>query len=1113
MKHFLRAASFGVASFSCFCSLNQSLHAQWAAFQECNGLAYFMFTSPPRIERYSITAQVWLAPIALPTTPTAFCADGDNVYVGLGQSAWKFDGDGGAAQHLADVSANVNAILSWNNLLYVVYSSFDQGRILSIDKASGAVITRAEGAFPMFLGASLSPTLGRLYGSPDTVSMLELRADGTFGQATTSPFIGGYLGMLQTFVFPGSDLVGDNVGTVYRGSDLSYQGSLGRSVESIAFRSDGTPVVLHGQTLFSYSATLRETGRFALDSQQALSISIHGDKVVVFDFASGRPGVRASLVPLASLVPPEPEPIPSWSGLALTPDGAFLDRDDTLYLVSREHRALFRWSARSREYMDGLSLADAPALVAYSPDTHRIYLAGEYGRLSEIKLAESLSERPFTVLPGRIQGLATAGEFIFVYHAIFAAGAYSLIDPEGTRLSYFDSANRSSEYVWSATERRMYLLTEDVSPRDLAFVGYSVAGEVNDLGDSPYHGEYEVRSPVRVRQDGGAAFVGPDHIYETHDLIHLRSLEIQVIDAAWVDSTLFTLRDSDGVSEIQRWSSNYTPIASTQLGGTPYRIWKVSEGLLVVTIERTRPRFTMLDSSLNVLFQSSLNFAPTGVVLEPSTMILNTLSPGAVAGILMARDPDADDSHEYTLLDSAGDRFRIEGHQLLVNARLIPYTTWPIIVRVTDAGGLSVDSAIEITVIEDLPPPPQGGITLKFESTGAARAKTNFLHESGFWIQSGPKPFLLVSASETNTIPHNGTGYLLHDEANQTLTIRHRLGEPFQMHSFRIAGTRPGPGAVIMTARMKDGYTSTFVAGFHGGVDGKGGLEDFQTYYSWFLGELEDLTLSGSGFALDDISIFVGSPLPTPRFWVQAVVPAAFEDPGLDLHGEPAVHDGLVGIWRLGDLSQFLTCQLSFGGTATYGADYSVVGYGYTNRALTFAPGQSTLLLTLLPTRDSVSDDRETVEVRIEPAPAYQVGTPDRAVVTVYEEPYDAWIVNRWWGIDPGSPYADPGADPDHNGYNNIAEFVLGVDDVLPTWMEKPRFYHQDGWMSIALRYSKLAPNCRYQLSSSRNLGNWTPLDIEPVVTPWSPTLDILYFTIPDIPSPSFIKVEINRAP
>jgi hypothetical protein len=48
---------------------------------------------------------------------------------------------------------------------------------------------------------------------------------------------------------------------------------------------------------------------------------------------------------------------------------------------------------------------------------------------------------------------------------------------------------------------------------------------------------------------------------------------------------------------------------------------------------------------------------------------------------------------------------------------------------------------------------------------------------------------------------------------------------------------------------------------------------------------------------------------------------------------------------------------------------------------------------------------------------------------------------------------------------------------------------------------------------SSMDLSNWTPLNIEPVVTPWSPTLDILYYTIPDITSPSFIKVEINRAP
>jgi hypothetical protein len=59
------------------------------------------------------------------------------------------------------------------------------------------------------------------------------------------------------------------------------------------------------------------------------------------------------------------------------------------------------------------------------------------------------------------------------------------------------------------------------------------------------------------------------------------------------------------------------------------------------------------------------NEAPTDISLDVTGIAENSPT-GTVIGNLSAADPDAGDTHTYTLLDNAGGRFAIDGTQLKV---------------------------------------------------------------------------------------------------------------------------------------------------------------------------------------------------------------------------------------------------------------------------------------------------------------------------------------------------------------------------------------------------------------------------------------------------------------
>ena len=104
------------------------------------------------------------------------------------------------------------------------------------------------------------------------------------------------------------------------------------------------------------------------------------------------------------------------------------------------------------------------------------------------------------------------------------------------------------------------------------------------------------------------------------------------------------------------------------------------------------------------------NEAPTDLTLAP-TAVSENQPAGTVVGTLSAVDPDAGDTHAFTLVTGTGasdnSSFSISGSSLRT-AAVLDYETTPtrsIRVRATDAGGLFVEKQLTITVTDVDDPP------------------------------------------------------------------------------------------------------------------------------------------------------------------------------------------------------------------------------------------------------------------------------------------------------------------------------------------------------------------------------------------------------------------------
>lgn len=626
--------------------------ADWQQSLRKGDIVYFLPEASPKIERYSLVTQQWLAPIALPTqhgTPTAFGLDDDGLYVAYGSAVKRYTVNGGLEIHILNANSPITEIFSDGNLLLLNRSDYMYARVTSINKVNNVVIDEFENYIDALAGASIAPGINKIFGrssgvSPSDITYASYNSDGMFLLGGDSPHHGDYPGASRTWVFPDEAKVVDDSGTVYSTGDLHYLNSFAGRIDDLAFLGTDVPIVLRDGRLIAYSNALLPTGSHAL-SFTAKSIEVFGTNVVVFwnDVTSSN-GIGVTLVPLALLNPPKPGQPVNPEGLSFTADEMFLDRNNILYLFSASHQSLFRWSVEDQRYLATIPLLGAPTFVGYSASNHAVYLAYPGGLIRTIDLtAPELSELPFANLPSSPMGLATAGAYVFAGDGSGAWMSHYTFAPNGAMISSKDWNYYSKEYIWSEANQKMYFFRDDTSPNDLhaeqinangiAYPGLA-PGALGSSSESPLHDSAGFTHPIRISPDGLIVVLGSGKIHNGSTLARLSSgLANTITDAAWLGGGLKTIRNINSVAQLQEWTGPAYGLGTVrQLPGTAQRLFSVrATNLLATCMQDGRPSFYVLDSSFNIVAPDDLA-APPGLVVSAVSANSVTLQWSDVAG-------------------------------------------------------------------------------------------------------------------------------------------------------------------------------------------------------------------------------------------------------------------------------------------------------------------------------------------------------------------------------------------------------------------------------------------------------------------------------------------------
>lgn len=582
-----------------------SAYGRWLQVQRLGDIVYFLFENPARIERFDLAAEGFLPALPLPRAPTGMTLHDSSIYVAFGRSVSRFSLAGVEEQPLFNTESDIRELFVAAGHLYAVIQGY--GKIVSYSLATGATGAALDFSYDLQAGFSYASLLGKVFAvsrgiSPADISSGTVEADGTFSSIKGSPYHGDYPVGQRTVLFPDQERVTDNSGTVYWTNDLTFAGSVS-GFDDIAFRSNGSLVVLRGGQLVAFDARLRETGRARL-SAGAHRLFLRGAHAYTF----APPQTSGSTttwekVALSAIVPPAPPAARDPRTVVFRPDAADMDRDGNLLLLDRLHRQLYRWSSAKHEFLPSIPLRGGANFFTYNRELHRVYLGYADQMVTEVRLDTDAREYEFTRAPAGLLGLASAGAFPMMIDASGAWCSYYLFTRDGVQTAWREWSYAASDYVWDPVRRRMYQFRDDTSPNDLLYTEVRADGTFGGQVDSPYHGDVRTRYPIRVSPNGDVILLGSGQLFSAHTLQQNNALANEADDAAWLNNRLYTVRYGTAGAEVQRWGGqNYLLDASASFSGYPLRLFTLATGrLLLLSVDGKRLVFRELDADLGLL--------------------------------------------------------------------------------------------------------------------------------------------------------------------------------------------------------------------------------------------------------------------------------------------------------------------------------------------------------------------------------------------------------------------------------------------------------------------------------------------------------------------------------
>jgi hypothetical protein len=268
-----------------------------------------------------------------------------------------------------------------------------------------------------------------------------------------------------------------------------------------------------------------------------------------------------------------------------------IDNSGVVYLFSPANQRVYRWSAAAQSHVNPLIVGrnpwlggTTPAIESYHAAHHRLYLGYQNGDITYIDLGDGPGEQLLNRLPEPVLGIADVGAFLMTQDNR-KEGTDSIFDANGTLRHSENNTHFSNTYEWAPVPGRLYQFRDDVSPNDILYrpVDQS-SGQIGTLVDSPYHGAFEIKPPIRVSPNGSNVLLGSGDIYDANSLVWLNRMPAGFADVRWTDTGGTVMLQANGTnSQVVRRDNNGDIAELVQFSGEPLAILPFGDDYVVVT--------------------------------------------------------------------------------------------------------------------------------------------------------------------------------------------------------------------------------------------------------------------------------------------------------------------------------------------------------------------------------------------------------------------------------------------------------------------------------------------------------------------------------------------------
>jgi hypothetical protein len=598
----------GTSSATCSVVLRNNttpVSGAWIGTARVLDLAFFAYANPARLEIYDLQTETWRPSVPLSSAPTALCEGADKLYYACTGALYSLDPTTLSSTLLtASLGSRATGLCYLNGKLvtYQNDGTYSGTRVVVLDAATAIPVANQPSFSTSYASSSLAPssTTNRVFTSSSNYSpnlnAITFDASGNYVSFSQSSEYSSQYSAQRVFVSKDGASVFYENGSVYSASTLSTAGTI-QAFRDLAFDSNGTPVTLNYSELRLHDLQLRYTGSIALDTF-ANALFLRDGKAYAFSY----PSAGAQAVVQVRKLQPDTERVADSinpEGIAFNPDFVGLDSDGVVLLFSRLKQHVFRWDPSTHAFADKhFPLHSTPQLVTLNPSLNRLFFSYGQGLIRQIDLGKpGTSDSFFAQVNSQVNALTGAGQFVLVNEPSSYWSSNDLFNAAGTRLARKDWSNSNQDYVWVPARNRLYQLPSATSWIEVRTDGTFGLSRDNSGSSSNVRNAWP--SP-----DGSSLLTSIGTFLDADTSVENNHLSIScVTDAAWMNSRLFTVRETWDGCQLERWGGgNYAKDASALVEGRPIRLLPLPSGrLLLVLMRGPRLFFAQFDETLNTL--------------------------------------------------------------------------------------------------------------------------------------------------------------------------------------------------------------------------------------------------------------------------------------------------------------------------------------------------------------------------------------------------------------------------------------------------------------------------------------------------------------------------------